>query len=90
TRIGTATGFISMLSPVSVSGVARPHSRASSITSMNTRPVSPALSQRSNVSMRVQDAISSLEKATGSAIATTPRASNTPNGVSSGLSGTKR
>ncbi|KAJ2553977.1 hypothetical protein EV175_002746 [Coemansia sp. RSA 1933] len=90
TRIGTATGFISMLSPVSVSGVARPHSRASSITSMNTRPVSPALSQRSNVSMRVQDAIISLEKATGSAIATTPRASNTPNGVSSGLSGTKR
>ncbi|KAJ1769223.1 hypothetical protein IW140_003101 [Coemansia sp. RSA 1813] len=91
TRIGTSTGFISMMSPVSVSGVVRPHSRASSIVSMNTRPVSPALSQRSNVSTRVQDAICSLERVTGSAIATTPRAQNTPiGGVSSGLSGTKR
>ncbi|KAJ1789012.1 hypothetical protein LPJ59_005425, partial [Coemansia sp. RSA 2399] len=87
-RIGTPTGFISMVSPVS--GVPRPHSRASSIVSMNTRPVSPALSQRSNVSMRIQDAIYSLERATGSAIATTPRAQNTPIGGSSGLSGTKR
>ncbi|KAJ2656972.1 hypothetical protein IWW48_004744 [Coemansia sp. RSA 1200] len=95
TRIGTATGFISMASPVSVSGVVRPHSRASSsVVSMNTRPVSPALSQRSNVSMRVQDAINSLERAAnaaggGSSVATTPRALNSP-AVGSGLSGTKR
>ncbi|KAJ2859893.1 hypothetical protein GGI22_002859 [Coemansia erecta] len=87
-RIGTPTGFISMVSPVS--GVPRSNSRASSIVSMNTRPVSPALSQRSNVSMRIQDAIYSLERATGSAIATTPRAQNMPTGASSGLSGTKR
>ncbi|KAJ2855582.1 hypothetical protein GGI22_004087 [Coemansia erecta] len=87
-RIGTPTGFINMVSPVS--GVPRSNSRASSIVSMNTRPVSPALSQRSNVSMRIQDAIHSLERATGSAIATTPRAQNTPAGGSSGLSGTKR
>ncbi|KAJ2523559.1 hypothetical protein GGI11_001433, partial [Coemansia sp. RSA 2049] len=94
TRIGTATGFISLASPVSVSGVVRPHSRASSsVVSMNTRPVSPALSQRSNVSMRVQDAINSLERAANAAgsssVATTPRALNSP-AVGSGLSGTKR
>ncbi|KAJ2694224.1 hypothetical protein GGH99_000779, partial [Coemansia sp. RSA 1285] len=96
TRIGTATGFISLASPVSVSGVVRPHSRASSsVVSMNTRPVSPALSQRSNVSMRVQDAINALERAAnaasagGSSVATTPRALNSP-AVGSGLSGTKR
>ncbi|KAJ2818710.1 hypothetical protein GGI24_005017 [Coemansia furcata] len=50
-RVGTATGFISM----------RPPSRASSVRS--ARPASPALSLASNVSTRIQETISALERA---------------------------
>ncbi|KAJ2464688.1 hypothetical protein EV174_006772, partial [Coemansia sp. RSA 2320] len=78
-RIGTATGFISIATPVSaasssnnVSGL-RPQSRASSVRSTGARPVSPALSQMSNVSTRVQEAISALERAASGSSSATPR-----------------
>ncbi|KAI9504925.1 hypothetical protein GGI25_001724 [Coemansia spiralis] len=89
TRIGTSTGFISMASPASTSGVARPQSRANSVISLNARAASPALSQMSNVSVRIQEAISSLERATGSAIETTTPRGQSVSGAT-GLSGTKR
>ncbi|KAJ2055901.1 hypothetical protein GGH13_007695 [Coemansia sp. S155-1] len=60
-RVGTATGFISMAAPGS--GGVRPHSRASSVRSVDRRPVSPALSHASNVSTRIQETISKLERA---------------------------
>ncbi|KAJ1961386.1 hypothetical protein GGI12_003281 [Dipsacomyces acuminosporus] len=54
-RLGTTSGFISITTPAS-SG-ARPQSRASSIRSINARPASPAMSQMSAVSSKVQEAI---------------------------------
>ncbi|KAI8322232.1 hypothetical protein GQ54DRAFT_153512 [Martensiomyces pterosporus] len=54
-RLGTATGFISVVTPVSAAGT-RPQSRASSI--YGGRPASPAMSQMSTGSSRVQEAIS--------------------------------
>ncbi|KAJ2813022.1 hypothetical protein H4S07_000984 [Coemansia furcata] len=56
TRVGTATGFISMV---------RPPSRASSVRS--ARPASPALSHASNVSTRIQETINALERAAAGA-----------------------
>ncbi|KAJ2357955.1 hypothetical protein IWW50_001412 [Coemansia erecta] len=90
TRIGTATGFISMASPGNpASLLERPQSRASSIT--NGRAASPALSHMSNVSTRVQDAINALERASsGANKAATPRNGDARPLGGSNLSGTKR
>ncbi|KAJ2757127.1 hypothetical protein GGI19_000279 [Coemansia pectinata] len=60
-RVGTATGFISVGVPGSATPGVRPHSRASSVRS--ARPASPALSHVSNVSTRIQETISALERA---------------------------
>ncbi|KAJ2455140.1 Ark- serine/threonine protein kinase [Coemansia sp. RSA 2336] len=70
TRIGTSTGFISLASPHAKPQFDRPQSRASS----SGRPASPALSHISNVSTRVQDAISALERASANNGSTPPRA----------------
>ncbi|KAJ2721110.1 hypothetical protein GGI07_004175 [Coemansia sp. Benny D115] len=82
-RVATATGFISVGSPSSVAASpgastvsGRPISRTSSKANpghLNTvRSGSPALSQRSNVSSRIQDTIQALERANAESV-NTPR-----------------
>ncbi|KAJ2682917.1 hypothetical protein H4R19_007061 [Coemansia spiralis] len=69
-RVGTSTGFVSV-------AAGRPLSRAST---NNGRAASPALSQMSTVSARIQDTINALERAS----------SGTPAQSSTNRSGTKR
>ncbi|KAJ2765826.1 hypothetical protein IWQ56_003946 [Coemansia nantahalensis] len=73
-RVGTSTGFVSV-------AASRPLSRAST---NNGRAASPALSQISTVSARVQDAINALERASSG---TTPRPAATRSGTKRAANG---
>ncbi|KAJ2764298.1 hypothetical protein IWQ57_005217 [Coemansia nantahalensis] len=73
-RVGTSTGFVSV-------AASRPLSRAST---NNGRAASPALSQISTVSARVQDAINALERASSGA---TPRPTATRSGTKRAANG---
>ncbi|KAJ1728528.1 hypothetical protein LPJ61_003990 [Coemansia biformis] len=73
-RVGTATGFVSV-------AAGRPLSRTST---NNGRAASPALSQMSTVSARVQDAINALERASSGA---TPQPTASWSGTKRGANG---
>ncbi|PIA14332.1 hypothetical protein COEREDRAFT_82845 [Coemansia reversa NRRL 1564] len=60
TRVGTTTGFLSVAAPKAMATVENQHQ---SHTNNSVRADSPALSQMSSVSSRVQDTINALERA---------------------------
>ncbi|KAJ2081842.1 hypothetical protein H4R24_002049 [Coemansia sp. RSA 988] len=61
TRVGTATGFLSVATPKAMTTADNHH--LNSHTTSSVRAESPALSQMSSVSSRVQDTINALERA---------------------------